>query len=37
MPTFLEGKKRNPWKGQVKRKGYKPEAAYFPSEEEARD
>jgi integrase len=37
MPTFLEHRKRNPWKGQVKRKGFKPEAAYFPTEDEAKE
>lgn len=36
MPTFIAGKKRNPWKGQVKRKGYGQEAAYFPTEDEAK-
>ena len=35
MPTFLEGRKRNPWKGQVKGYGQKPEAAYFPTRPEA--
>src|SRR5258708_11225515 len=36
MPTFIEGKKRNPWKGQVRRKGFKPEAQYYPTELEAK-
>jgi integrase len=36
MPTFIEGKKRNPWKGQVRRKGFKPEARYFATEPEAK-
>ncbi len=37
MPIFLKGRKRNPWRGKVKRTGFKEEYAYFPTEDEAKE
>jgi integrase len=35
MPTFQKDRKRNPWRGKVKRTGYGEEVAYFPTKDEA--
>jgi integrase len=37
MPTFLPDRKRNPWRAQARRKGFKTEVAYFPTEDEAKE
>lgn len=37
MPIFLKNRKRNPWRGKVKRTGFKEEYAYFPTRDEAKE
>lgn len=37
MPTYLKERKANPWRAQARRKGFKTEVAYFPSEDEAKE
>src|SRR5215468_10539111 len=37
MPTFIESRKRNPWKAQIRRVGHGTEVAYFPTKEDAKE